>query len=127
MWHQTMFLVLTLIFGTASGTNHLMFSRMQASIVCNEIGVDAKVEILAAGNNEADHDHLAVVWVKRGAFDGVIMRKDHPIFFLRVHYQCGNCPARRDLPFVYDNDQHWEWISAVNNPVNLGWIDMGKC
>uniref|UniRef100_A0A7E4ZW62 Transthyretin-like family protein n=1 Tax=Panagrellus redivivus TaxID=6233 RepID=A0A7E4ZW62_PANRE len=117
---------LILIFGIASATDNLMFARLTAFITCNGQPWDANVEIMAAGDYETDHDHLAIVVPQNGKFDSVISRTNNPIYFLRVHSKCSKCPPI-DSTFVRSNQQHWNWLTAVNNPVNLGIFETGRC
>uniref|UniRef100_A0A7E4VH54 Uncharacterized protein n=1 Tax=Panagrellus redivivus TaxID=6233 RepID=A0A7E4VH54_PANRE len=87
-----------------------MYARLTANITCSGYPRDAYVEIMAAGDYEADHHHLAIVLQRNGKFDSVISRTNNPIFFLRVHSLCGVCPPSR-------------FIICPPKPATLGLVD----
>uniref|UniRef100_A0A7E4VH93 Transthyretin-like family protein n=2 Tax=Panagrellus redivivus TaxID=6233 RepID=A0A7E4VH93_PANRE len=119
---------LTLMTVAAGGSSDVMYAGIKATIVCENNPVDAKVEILAAGDNEAGHKHLAAVIMKGGAFETVIMQDDYPIFFLRIWYQCAACQDHMDTAFVTKGDQYKDdFDSASQKPFDYGTIEMSQC
>uniref|UniRef100_A0A7E4VIN9 Cytidine deaminase n=1 Tax=Panagrellus redivivus TaxID=6233 RepID=A0A7E4VIN9_PANRE len=119
-------LFLTLI--AAAVSDIYMYAGMKAMVLCENNPVTAKVEILAAGDTEADHKKLASVFMKNGALETVIMMSGDPLYFLRIWHKCGKCQDHMDTAVVAKGDQYKNGFdNAANMPFNYGTIEMSEC